>query len=260
MIFDEKLNFILEFVFENIIHHINAICYIEKSYTHRLDIRTLYCLSQLSLYSKNMIDNIIFLTTSANKDTIRNGPEFIDIIKDIPDLINLKEKINWFACDSKTILDNDNDKLTKYSYSQLLNLYKEKIKKLKPKDYKFSLNIIKYRNLLNKETNNLFKIIINSNLDEKEIQNKIKSFIIKLKILIENINKLSIGFNYINNKIEIIDSLIKGCELTGCEDNDNNKFLEYYRKINQFIKYITELSIEDIQMFSKNQLIELINN
>ena len=258
MIYDEKLNFIFKYVFENIIDHINVICYTEKSHI-RLDRRTYYCLSQLSLYSKNMIDNIIFLMTFANKGTIKSGPEFIDRIKDIPDLINFKEKLNWFACDSNTILDNDIDKLTKYSYSQLLNLYEKKIKKLKPKDCQYSLNIIKYRNLLNIETNNLFKII-NSNLDKNEIQNKIKSFIIKLKILNENINKLSIGFNSINIKIEYIDSLFEKYELIGYKDNDINKFLKYIRKINKFIKCITELSIEDIQMFSKNQLIELINN
>ena len=145
MIYDEILNFIFKYVFENIIDHINAICYINKCHISRIDIISRYCLNTLSLFSKDMIENIFFLTTFATKDTILKVPEFINGIKVIPEFINITVRLNWFSCDSKTILDNDNDNdndnLTKYSYNQLFKLYEEKVKKMKPKDLNYLLVI-----------------------------------------------------------------------------------------------------------------------
>ena len=71
---DEKLNFIFRFVFENLIDHINIIIYTFNANYIRLDLSRLYCLTQLNLYSKNMIENIIFLETHADRGTIKNGP------------------------------------------------------------------------------------------------------------------------------------------------------------------------------------------
>ena len=104
---DEKLNFIFKFVFEKLIDHINIICYTFKASYNRIDLLMHYSLTQLNLYSKNMIENIIFLATFANGGTLKNGPPLIDRIKDIPEYAKFIGKIKWFACNSRTIFDNN---------------------------------------------------------------------------------------------------------------------------------------------------------
>ena len=55
--------------------------------------------------------------------------------------------------DSTLIFDNDPSLLTKYSFSQMKELYEEKIKKLKPKNVKKCLEIIQSRKELNIQIN-----------------------------------------------------------------------------------------------------------
>ena len=66
-----------------------------------------------------------------------NGPEFIDAIKYDENFINIQksgmDEKWWYAFDSKSMLDNDLDKLSRYSFSQLNEFYEEKVKKSKPK-------------------------------------------------------------------------------------------------------------------------------
>ena len=134
-----------KYVFSNIINHINAVCLISKSSQNRLDPLTRYIFSCITgLLSKEINENFIILSTFANKDTIRNGPCFIDdIIKD-SDFSKIIKGIGgkwWFAFDSKSILENDFDKLTKYSFSQLNEFYEEKVKRLFQKVLK---NVLKF--------------------------------------------------------------------------------------------------------------------
>ena len=69
------------YVFSNVINHINTVCFISKSNNNRLDILTRYIFSCItSLFSKDITENFIILATFATKDTIKNGPAFIDLI------------------------------------------------------------------------------------------------------------------------------------------------------------------------------------
>ena len=134
-----------KYVFSNIKNHINAVCLISKSFQSRLDPLTRYIFSCITgLLSKEINENFIILSNFANKDTIRNGPCFIDdIIKD-SDFSKIIKEIGgkwWFAFDSKSILENDFDKLTKYSFSQLNEFYEEKVKRLFQKVLK---NVLKF--------------------------------------------------------------------------------------------------------------------
>ena len=79
----------------------------------------------------------------------------------------------WFAFDSKCILDNEEDNLTKYSFSQLNEFYEEKVKKLLPKSTKRSADILNERTELKIQANILkttYKDLLNeqSNLKSKE--------------------------------------------------------------------------------------------
>ena len=64
----------------------------------------------------------------------------------------------WYAVDSKSIFDNDIDKLITLSYNQLKDLYEEKVQKSKAKDISKSSEVIMNRN---KIQNIIQKIISN---------------------------------------------------------------------------------------------------
>ena len=70
-----------EYVFSNVIKHINTACFISNSFHNRLDILTKYIFSSVtSLFSDDITENFIILATFAGKDTIKNGPAFIESI------------------------------------------------------------------------------------------------------------------------------------------------------------------------------------
>ena len=85
----------------------------------KLTLFTFSCVS--NLFSKDISENFIILSTFANKDTMKNGPANIESIIMNADFLKIEKKMGekwWFAFDSKCVLDNDEDKLTKYSFSQ----------------------------------------------------------------------------------------------------------------------------------------------
>ena len=184
------------YVFKNIVDHINCAGFIAQAIKSRLDPLTKYIFTCVtSLFSEDISENFIILATFANKDTIKNGPAFINsMIKD-EDFLKINKRMDknyWYAFDSKSIFDDDfDDKLCKYSYEQLSKLYEEKIKRLEPKSIKASGEIINNRETVKKELNNLntlFKdlqvefdnlrekerVITEKNLQLKDFQNEIK--------------------------------------------------------------------------------------
>ena len=128
--YDDMLNDALKYVFSNIINHINTICFISNSHNNRLDISTRYIFSHTTnFFTENICENFIILSTFVNGD----APEFIDTIKYEENFRNIQkngmDEKWWFAFDSKSVFDNDINKLTKYSFSQLNEFYEEKVKK-----------------------------------------------------------------------------------------------------------------------------------
>lgn len=110
-------------------------------------------------------------------------------------------------------MDNEKDKLSKYSFSQLNELYEEKIKKLKPKSIKKSAEVLQARNELKIQVNVLIKnlenlLIEQQNLKEKEkvikeINNKIKN--IEEKIRCVEIEYKNINYQNLEQKIKFFN-------------------------------------------------------
>lgn len=73
-----------EYVFSNIIDHINTICFIAKANDQKVDIKSLYTYNcVISLFAEDVQKNFIVLATHLNEDTREKGHAFIDtIIKD----------------------------------------------------------------------------------------------------------------------------------------------------------------------------------
>jgi len=135
--YDEMLTEAFKYIFCNIINHINVVCFISRS-NNKFDKLTKSAFS----YATNLFpaENIIILSTFANKDIIKKEPTFINDISKDSDFINIQkngmDKKWWFAFDSKYVLNNEEGIITKYTFSQLNEFYEEKVKKFKPKNIK----------------------------------------------------------------------------------------------------------------------------
>jgi len=241
---ESMINEILKYVFSNIINHINTVCFCMRLGSYRIPVLAKYIFNYVSsFFSENITENFIILSTFANRDIIKKVPEFIDWMKSYEDFLNIQtrgEDDKWlFAFDSKCVLDKEEeveDRLTKYSFSQLNKLYEEKIKNLRPKGIKKYTEVLETRyqfkiivNLLNNTFQNL--LMKQTNLQEKEkniniINKKIEDLQIKIKNFEDECKNLSPEEiekkleelnNEINNKInniniETIDEYVNLCE------------------------------------------------
>jgi len=150
---DLDINKAFEFVFSNIINHIDIVCLTVNSTDARLCPTTKYIYSAVtSLFAEDISVNFIVLATFANKSNMKNSDIISEIIKeDDTSFLNVQNKENkkwWYSFSSKTIFTNDDDKITKHSFNQLTNFYKETIKNSEPKDIKKSAEILNERNRL----------------------------------------------------------------------------------------------------------------
>ena len=175
--YDEMINEAFSHVFSSIIDHMNCVGFISKSNTNKLDILTRYiCSSVTSLFSEDISENFIILATFASRDTEKEGPAFIDSIQKDAEFLKIQNSLNekwWYAFDSLSVLDNDTDKITKFSFGQLKELYEEKVKKLRPKNVKKYAEVLNSRKDLKSQVNLLSDTFENllmqqANLQEKE--------------------------------------------------------------------------------------------
>ena len=196
--YDEMVNDAFAHVFSEIIDHINCACFISKSQNNRLDILTRYIFSSVtSLFSEDISENFIILATFASKDTESEGPAFIDSIQKDADFLKIQDRLNekwWFAFDSKSLFDNDIDRVTKYSSRQLSELYEEKVKKLRPKNVKKCAEVLETRKDLKVQVNLLSDTFENLLLQQANLQEKEKVI------------------NEISQNIEIMEKKIKNFE------------------------------------------------
>ena len=199
--YDELIKKAFEYAFTNIIKHVNSIFFIAKSTDCRLDILTKYIFSCVtSLFSEDICENLIFLTTFANRSTMTQGPAFIKSISSNDKFMSISKKTSkkWFyVVESVNILDNDIDKLTLYSFEQMNDLYNEKIKNSKKKSIKKSCEVINKRNIIQNKVKNIISIY-HRILEEK---NKISDIDKKIN---EQENKLNdIKYQISNKQLEI---------------------------------------------------------
>ena len=229
-IYDELIKESFQYIFNNIIFHIDLICFISNSTNLRITPLTKYIFSfSTSLFSNDLYKNFIIISTFANKDTIKNGPLYIDSIqKDdfFKEIIEKMDKKWWYAVDSLCLFDDEiNNKLCKYTYSQFNYLYEEKI-------------------------NNSIKIDIKKS---SEIINIRKEFKIKILNIISNYKKISFQNQNINEINKKINEQTKKINIV-------NNQIEYK---NEDIKYIyvpdKDLQIKQIEDY-RNKIINELDN
>ena len=239
--YDELIKEAFEYAFTNIIKHINTIFFIVKSTDSRLDILTKYIFSSVtSLFSEDICENLIFLTTFANRSTINEGPAFIKSISSNELFSTILKKMSkkWFyVVESVNILDNEEDKLTKYSFEQLNDLYNEKIKNSKNKSINKSREVINKRNKIQNIVKNIISIyseILTEKNKIQEIANKINEQDNKLRDINHQIRikQIEIDGVYIPEKDYSL-SLIKSERDLRIKILDN----EYEEKTIRTLKY-----------------------
>ena len=250
--YDEKLNEAFTYVFTNVIDHINTVCFLAKSNTNRLDILTKYIFSSVtSLFSEDISENFIILSTFAGKDTITEGPAFIKSLKTEDDFLNIQKRMNekwWYAFDSKCILDNDTDRLSKYSFSQIKELYEEKVKKLRPKSIKKCAEVLKTRNELKIQVNLLNHIFENLLIEQTNLKEKNKSvekILNKISQMEEKIRDFEEKSKKLNPK-EVEEKIQKlNKELNDRIDNLNNETEEIIKKDLEYDENNTHTHCQD---------------
>jgi hypothetical protein len=198
LIFDQKINLAFQYIFSSVINHINTVCFISKAITNRIDINTRYIFNSVTcLFSDDITENFIVVPTFATKDTIDDGPAFVESIKTEASFLKLQDRMDdkwWYALDSKCVLDNDNDKITKYSFEQMEKLYEEKIKKLPSKGIKKSAEVLRNRGELRIKINLLYDTFQKLMMEQGNLQIKI--------------NRL----NEISEQIHVLEERIKNFE------------------------------------------------
>ena len=118
--------------------------------------------------------------------------ELINADNNFKKIINKMDKKYWYIFDSLSIFDDEiDDRLCKYSFEQLYELYEEKIKNSKSKNISKSSEIISKRN----DIKNIVKNIISQN--KKKIPEKEKISEIEKKI-----NECQNSMNDIEYKIK----------------------------------------------------------
>ena len=202
--YDGMLNKAFFNIFSNLIDHINLINLIVRSVDNEPGFMTKIIFKYITnIFSGDISKNIIFLSTFANKETMINGPFFIESIKkdDEFKIITKNEKY-WFTMDGKSILSNDNDSLTINSFSQLRELYEIKKQELNIKKYIES--IIIYRSEILQIFQNL--LLEQDKLKEKEIKiNEINANITNIESKINNCQNLINSTQDLDLKMKLLN-------------------------------------------------------
>lgn len=214
--YDDLLRETFEYAFNNIIKHLNTICFIAKSTDCRLDALTKYIFSCVtSLFSKDICKNFIFLTSFANNSTIEYGPSFIESVTNNNNFNNIITKLDekwYYVVDSYSVLSRHIDSLAEYSFKQLNDLYEEKIKNSQNKNVNNSLKVIDYRNEVKKMIKYIIKLKENIKIEQdkiKEIDNKITELEGKISVMKTKIENKSMEINqiYIPDIYYLLDQL-----------------------------------------------------
>lgn len=200
--YDDKVDEAFRYVFSNVIDHINSAFFIVKSNTNRIDTLTKYIFSSVTnLFSGDVAENFIVLATFANKETMKKGPAFAESIQTDADFLEIQKNMNenwWYAIDSRSILDNDHDKLTIYSFEKSKELYDEKVKKFRPKGIKKSAEVLNTRMDLRIQVENLNDTFVDLLNEQDHLQKKEKI-----------INETSTQISLMESKIGELENMMK---------------------------------------------------
>jgi len=212
--YDEKISEAFNYIFSNLITHINCVGFIVKATDGRIGTEARYIFSCVtSLFAENINENFIVLATHANEDTILEGPSFIKSLEKEEDIkfLKLNERKDkwWYSFDSKTILNIREKKITEYSFDNLKEFYSN-LKLLIKKDIKKSSELLQNRTELKSKAKillNQFKELFNNQeklQKQEDIIKEIENEIDKLPEdpTLEEINKLLTNINNLNTKVK----------------------------------------------------------
>ena len=202
---DDNIMKAFSYLFQNLIKHINLVCFIIKESDEKLDLLNYYVIGLVtSLFSENILNNFIYLVTNIETYHIKQMPQIsINLLNDLYyDYIKYKMGKKWFySINSKSIFSKEINELSKYSYGQLNDLYKDKIQNSQKVLIKESLNIIKSR--LDIESK-IDYIITNFKTLKKE-NNKIHNFDSYIISYQDQIYYKENNINYKNREIDNIN-------------------------------------------------------
>ena len=203
---DDKLNEAFKNLFEKLIKHINLVCYIIKENDESINIVNRYGIGcATGLFGENILKNFIFLVTNIDIFNIKQRPQIsITLFNDIYyDYIKYKMDEKWFySINTESIFNNEINDLSEYSYSQLGELYQEKILNSVKIPISKSLEIIKSRLNIKTYVNNIiskFKILKEKNYKIPNLDSNINLYNNKINNIDRNISSkrnIKSGINY----------------------------------------------------------------
>ena len=244
---DNKLNKTFCYVLNNLIDHINICFFVIKADVSVFDNSYKYVFNCITnLFHDDIMNNFILLATHADKHIIKKKPDIMKCIEKVDNKIFhylRKNKEKWlYAIDSNSLFDSDidNDKLIRYSYEQIKELFEEIFKKLKPIYINERSQLIKSRKQLTIKYKKLYYICQNLIIDEWNLEEKEKQ-------LSKN-----------NEKIKEIETIIINCEKY-CSILDKKDMEKYVKNINEkIIEYTNYIKNEKIKQYIK--ICEIDNN
>lgn len=220
--YDEKLNEAFSYIFSNLITHINSINFVVKSTDTKIGYEAKYIFNCVtSLFAGDMTENFIVLSTHAEIYTIRDGPKFIGSLKEADKEINfLKLNIRkdkwWYAVDSRSIMDNIDDKITEFSFNNFKDFY-EKVKSLFKKSIQKSSELLSKRLELKARVNRLMSQNSELFIKQDVLQQKIdviqsienEQNQLSQDPTIEEINNIQTNINNLNKKIIVREKVLR---------------------------------------------------
>lgn len=234
------VNEAFRYVFSSVIDHINAVFFIVKNNTNRIDILTRYIFSSVnSLFSEDISENFIIIATFVNKSTINKGLDFVESIQTDADFLNINKRMDnkwWYSIDNRSIMDNEEDKLTLYSFEKAVELYEEKVKKLWPKGNKKCADVLNTRMELRIEVehlNDTFKDLLveqdNLQLKENELNDTSQKIILLEKEIRELENdKGKLDKKQLDEKMKHVNDGINDILMKKQTESKQIKKLKYY--------------------------------
>ena len=240
---DKDLNKAFEYVFSNIIDHINAVCFIAKATEARMPVETKYIISCItSLFSEDVIQNMFILATHPNDFTFEDGPKFIESIEGDDNfsriIKNMREQF-WYTFDSLYILkkNDPHNEILKNSFEQITNFYEEGVKKSFNVNIKNSATVLQNRNQLIVKLNVLQHKFQELNEKQKNLDAKKQS----LNNIVNQIKSYNKDIDHINemkkNKTisqeEIDEAILKATKKSEqLKDNISKQTrIEYYQNL-----------------------------
>ena len=227
---DLELNKTFQYVFSNIINHVNIICLIVNSTEKRLDDSAKYIFNAVTaLFAEDIMNNFFLIFTFTTKDQIKN-PEIIETILASEDAKFLKNQSNdnkwYYNVDSMTIFDKDiHEKLNKHSFKQFLEFYNEKVRNSLPIDIKRSAELLDTKNQLIAKT--------------KELESHFQDIIRKkkqLETIKKNIEEEEIFIKNSKNEMEDLTKDFNNLDLAGKKERIKKIRTQHEKDINELKK------------------------